>query len=270
MRQNNKKAVIIIPARMASSRFPNKPLCQIHGMSMIERVYRLAQANQHDAQVVIATDDNHLKDYAQAFGARVILTPSDCYTGTDRVTKAYEQLAQAGEIYDVIVNLQGDAVLTPPWVIDALIKQMIDNPSLNLATPCVLLSTPALYEFVSKKQAGSSSGTCVVFDKNYDALYFSKNLIPFHRNRTDIGDYCIYRHIGLYAYTPASLLELSNLEPTLLEKIEQLEPLRALENGIKIRMVVVDYKNRSHGSVDNPEDVALVEQIILQEGELAL
>lgn len=261
-----KKAIIIIPARMASSRYPNKPLCKIRGKSMIERVYRIAQASQYASSVLIATDDLSLKAHAEQFGAAVVLTSEDCKTGTDRVAQAYQSLQQQ---YDIIFNLQGDAVLTPPWVIDALLKEMLDNPAVETATPVVQLSGEALLKFVLKKQRGSSSGTCCVFDKNQDALYFSKTLIPHHReHQKNTQNHCIYQHIGLYSYTPESLKRWTSLEQTSLEKIEQLEQLRMLENGFKIRIVPVDYRNRSHGSIDNPEDVALVEAIIDKEGEL--
>lgn len=261
-----KKAVIIIPARMASSRYPNKPLCKIRGKSMIERVYRIAQASQYASKVLIATDDLNLKSHAEQFGAEVILTSQTCKTGTDRLAQAYEILQES---YDIIFNLQGDAVLTPPWIIDALLKVMLDNPAIETATPVVKLSGEALVKFVLKKKKGSSSGTCCVFDKNNDALYFSKTLIPYPReNAQEAQDYSIYQHIGLYAYTPAALKRWTNLEQTPLEKIEQLEQLRLLENGFKIRVVPVDYQNRSHGSVDNPEDVAFIEAIIDKEGEL--
>jgi 3-deoxy-manno-octulosonate cytidylyltransferase (CMP-KDO synthetase) len=240
----------------------------IKGMSMIERVYRLAKASQYASKVIIATDDLNLKAYVQSFGAPVVLTSSDCKTGTDRVAQAYEAL---NEFYPVIFNLQGDAVLTPPWVIDALLKVMLESSTIEMATPIVKLSGEALTKFVKKKQAGSSSGTCCVFDKNHNAMYFSKTIIPNHRdNKQDIDTYCIYQHIGLYAYTPECLKKWNTLEQTPFEKIEQLEPLRALENGMKIRVVPVDYQNRSHGSVDNPEDVAMVETLIENEGELVL
>lgn len=264
----NKNAIIIIPARMASSRYPNKPLCMIHGVSMIERVYRIAKASQHASKVIITTDDVNLKIYAEGFGAQVVMTSEDCKTGSDRVAQAYEQL---NERYDVIFNLQGDAVLTPPWVIDSVLKVMLEDPSIMLATPMVKLSGEALLKFVNKKRAGSSSGTSVVFDKNHYALYFSKTLIPNHRdNKQDIQNYYVHQHIGLYAYTPDCLKEWVTLDQTPFEKIEQLEQLRALENGIPIKVVPVDYHNRSHGSVDNPEDVTLVERLISEEGELVL
>lgn len=266
--QNSNQAVIIIPARMASSRYPNKPTCLIRGVSMIERVYRIAKASEYASRVIITTDDLALKAHTEKFGAEVIMTSIDCKTGTDRVAQAYEKLNTA---YKTIFNLQGDAVLTPPWIIDAILKAMLNDSTVPMATPVVKLSGEALAKFVAKKQAGSSSGTCAVFDKNYNALYFSKTLIPNHRdNKADIENYQIHQHVGLYAYTPECLKQMTQLEQTPLEKIEQLEQLRALENGIRIRVVPVDYKNRSHGSVDNPEDVALIESIIDKEGELVL
>lgn len=260
------KAIIMIPARMASSRYPDKPLCTIKGLKMIERVYRIAKACEYASEVFITTDDERLKSEAERFGALVIMTSASCKTGTDRVAQACEQL---NEPFDIVFNLQGDAVLTPPWVIDALLKTMIEDPSITVATPVVKLEGQALHKFVNKKQAGSSSGTCCVFDKNHNAMYFSKTLIPYHRdNKEYIDKYNIYQHIGLYAYTMNCLKQWVDLEQTPLEKIEQLEQLRLLENGINIKVVPVDYKGRSHGSVDNPEDVTAIEAIIEKEGEL--
>ena len=253
----HEKAVIIIPARMASTRFPRKPLVNICGKTMIERVWRIGKAV---GDVVIATDDLELKAFAESFGAKVIMTSPDCLTGTDRVAESSRLLGLKNEI---VFSLQGDAVLTPPWVISDVLKEMIADPSIQVATPAVLLTGKARADFVASKKAGSTSGTSVVFNKKKDALYFSKALIPYCREEANL-----YRHIGLYAYRADTLQKLSKLPEGILEKAEKLEQLRALENGIPIRVVTVDYHGRTHGSVDRPEDVAVVEAIIAREGEL--
>lgn len=254
-------AVIVIPARMASTRFPNKPLALIRNRTMIERVWQIGCAVKGAGEVLIATDDERLKEFAERFGAKVVMTSPTCATGTDRVAEAAMLLKQKHTIF---FSLQGDAVLTPPWVIEAVLEEMLADPTLPMATPAVRLAGQALVDFVALKKTGSSSGTSVVFDQKKNALYFSKSLIPYSRDEHSP----IYRHIGLYAYRGEILQHLSQLPEGPLEKSEKLEQLRALENGIAIRVVPVDYRGRTHGSVDRPEDVRIVEKIIDQEGEV--
>ena len=256
-------AVIIIPARMASTRFPNKPLALIAGKTLIERVWRIGQASGHANEVVIATDDERLRQFATDFGAKVILTSPHCLTGTDRVAEASLHFKQ----HTIFFSLQGDAVLTPPWVIEKVLRVMLSDPSIQIATPAVRLKGPALVDFVVSKKGGSSSGTTVAFNRQGNALYFSKALIPYDRNEAN-PDRPVYRHIGLYAYRAKTLRQLSQLPEGIFEKSEKLEQLRALENGIPIRVVEVDYQGRTHGSVDRPEDVAFIESVIAREGEL--
>ncbi len=254
---------IIIPARMASTRYPKKPMALISGRTMIERVWSIAKAVDCRQNVFIATDDPSLKQFAESFGADVLMTSPECITGTDRVAEASLSLPEQ----DLFFSLQGDAVLTPPWVIEEVLRAMLSDPSIQMATPAVRLTGKALADFAESKKGGSSSGTTVVFDKKWDALYFSKTLLPYHRDPFN-QERPVYRHIGLYAYRKKTLQLLSRLSEGPLEKSEKLEQLRALENGIPIRVVPVDYKGRTHGSVDRPEDVAYVESIIAREGEL--
>lgn len=257
------KALIVIPARMASTRFPNKPLAKIKGHTMIKRVWSLAKASSLADDVVIATDSAELADNVSSF-AQVVMTNENCKTGTERVA----QVAGHNEFqhYDHFFSLQGDAVLTPPWVIDDVLSAMKNNAA--IATPAVRLTGPARTSFIESKRAGSSSGTCVVFNQQHQALYFSKTLIPNCRDKD--MEYDIYRHIGLYGYAKEALLKLTALPETPLERVEKLEQLRALEQGMPIQVVLVDYRGRTHGSVDNPSDVLEVERIIEQEGELVL
>jgi 3-deoxy-manno-octulosonate cytidylyltransferase (CMP-KDO synthetase) len=257
-------AVIVIPARMASTRFPNKPLALIRGKTMIERVWRIATAVPHAKEVVIATDDLQLKSFAEGFGAKVLMTSPDCITGTDRVAESSYTLDDTHTIY---FSFQGDAVLTPPWVIAEVLQAMLKDPEIQMATPAVRLSGRAFSDFVASKKGGSSSGTTVTFNYKGDALYFSKMVIPYHRDEYS-PDRPIYRHIGLYAYRKPLLQKLSKLPEGPLEKSEKLEQMRALENGIPIRVIEVDYKGRTHGSVDRPEDVAFIESVIAREGEI--
>lgn len=249
-------AVIVIPARMGSTRFPNKPLAVIRNMAMIERVWRIGMAVPEASEVLIATDDLRLKGFAEQFGAKVVMTSPDCPTGTDRVAEVARITGRQG----IFFSLQGDAPITPPWVIGEVLKAMLADPCVQIATPAVRLEGKMLEEFAETKKKGSSTGTSVVFDKNHNALYFSKSLIPFRGP--------VYRHIGLYGYRADVLQRLNQLPEGPLEKEEKLEQLRALENGISIRVVEVDYRGRTHGSVDRPEDIAFVERIIANEGEL--
>ena len=257
-------ALIVIPARKGSSRFPNKPMAQIKGKTMIERVWRLAMASKLASKVLIATDSEQISNHAKKFGANVMMSPSDCKTGTDRVAYCAKQFQGK---HDIIFSLQGDAVLTPPWVIDDVLNTMLTHPEVKMATPVVKLQDAPLIAFAASKRSGSTTGTSVVFDLNNDALYFSKALIPVTRNVADNAQ-VIYRHIGLYAYRDDTLAQLTALPQTPFECAEQLEQLRALENKIPIRVVHVDYHNRTHGSVDEPDDIEVVEKIISDEGEL--
>ncbi len=258
------KAAIVIPARYGSSRFPGKPLAPISGKTMLERTWRIASAAGAD-MVVVATDDARITSAATEFGAVVVNTPSECANGTERVYEALNKLAQTP---DIVLNLQGDAVLTPPWVLHDLIDVMKRDRSVMMATPAVQLTVEQYKDLASEKARGIVGGTFVVFDKHNNALYFSKSPIPFLRSIEGATKPPLYRHIGLYAYRYETLKQYLQLPQGPLEEIEGLEQLRALENGISIRVVVVNYKGRTHWSVDSPTDVQRVEAIIAQEGEL--
>jgi 3-deoxy-manno-octulosonate cytidylyltransferase (CMP-KDO synthetase) len=253
--------VIVIPARYASSRFPGKPLKPIAGVPMLQRVWALGKSVAGVTDVVIATDDDRIMDFAGEIGARCIMTSPDIRNGTERVAAVLPELGSV----DVVINLQGDAVLTAPWVMQAVLTAFKD-PKVQIATPAVPMNTDTAIKFVEAKKKGEVGGTTVVFDLVGDAMYFSKSPIPFLRARAT--DHALHRHIGLYAYRPAALQKLVALEAGPLELAEQLEQLRALEHGIKIRVVPVDYKGRTHWGVDSPEDATRAEAMIAKEGEL--
>lgn len=269
------KNIIVIPARYGSTRLPGKPLVQIKGHSLLYRVWRLAKNARSIDEVFIATDDQRIQKHAQNFGAQVLMTSADYPTGTDRVFGAIEQLPQKPEI---IINLQGDAVLTPPWIIQSLIDALVNDSSTKMATLATHLTWVQYDDLVKSKTISKSSGTTVSFDKNGDALYFSKNIIPYVRNRPVVDDNNstnksnlmspVFKHVGMYGYRYDTLKEFVSLPQSPLEKVESLEQLRMLENGIKIKVVVVDVKGRSMWSIDSPEDVVKVEGIIEREGEL--
>lgn len=257
--------VIVIPARYGSTRLPGKPLAMIAGKTLLHRMWSLAMAVQQVAGVYIATDDERIQAHAESFGAQVIMTQVDIPNGTERAFHAATALAQQPEI---ILNLQGDAVLTPPWVIQALIDYMQTHPSVPLATTAVRMTHEQYLQMRQAKQAGAVGGTTVVFDKQDNALYFSKSIIPFLRQISDTARLPVFRHIGLYVYRYAALKQYLALPPTELEQVEGLEQLRALEHGMPIKIVQVDYRGRSHCAIDSQADIDYVETIIAKEGEL--
>lgn len=257
--------IIIIPARIGSTRFPNKPLAYIKGKTLINRVWDIAKHVNID-RVVVSTDSLDIKKHVEEFGGEAVLTTNKCLTGTDRTAETIKILNQP---FNIIVNLQGDAALTPPWIIEKILTVMQKDTSIQVASPIIPLRGKKLEEFILYKQNKDASGTTVVFDKNHNALYFSKNIIPAYQNTT-LQDIIIYRHIGLYAYKKDALLKLAGLPQSRLEQLEQLEQLRALENNIPIRVIEVDYKNRTHGSINSPQDITVIENIIDKEGELIL
>jgi 3-deoxy-manno-octulosonate cytidylyltransferase (CMP-KDO synthetase) len=255
-------AAIVIPARYGSSRFPGKPLAPVAGVTMLERVWRIARAVRQATRVVIATEDERILAHARSFGAEAVMTSPDCQNGTERVSDAVEHAAISE---DIVLNLQGDAVLTPPWVLEAMVDEMIADTAPDIVTPAVKLAGAALDEFVEQKKLRPGSGTTVVFDLKKNALYFSKTVLPHMRHE---GRASIYRHIGLYGYRKAALARYVALAPSPLEQTEGLEQLRALEHGMTVRVAIVDYRGRTHASVDAPEDVAVAEAIVAREGEL--
>jgi 3-deoxy-manno-octulosonate cytidylyltransferase (CMP-KDO synthetase) len=254
------KTVVVIPARWGSTRFPGKPLAEVAGVPMVQRIWALARAATGVDAVYIATDDTRIFDAAQSFGADALMTPEDCRNGTER---AHAAAALMDAPPDVVINLQGDAVLTPPWVIGA-IATAFDDPHVRIATPAVALDDRQLAALEAHKKDSPASGTTVVLDNKSDALYFSKAIIPFRRNPVAP----IYRHVGIYGYRRETLAGLVKLPEGRLEKTEGLEQLRALENGIPIRVVPVEYRSRTHWSIDSPADLSAAEDLIAEEGEL--
>lgn len=263
------RAAIVIPARYDSKRFPGKPLAKISGTSLLERTWRIACDVENIDSIIIATDDQRIVEHATAFGANVQMTDSKWTNGSERILQAL-QLQKL--LPDIVINLQGDAVLTPPFVISALLNAFLmdANEKYSVATPAVQLTKSQYRQMLENKSKGITSGTLVTFDAENKALYFSRSIIPLLRDdKTSNNDLVpVYRHIGIYAYRLKALNDYVRLAPTPLEIAEGLEQLRMLENGIAIKVVPVDYKGRTHWSVDHPEDIAIVESIIKKEGEL--
>jgi 3-deoxy-manno-octulosonate cytidylyltransferase (CMP-KDO synthetase) len=255
--------VVIIPARYASTRFPGKPLVQVRGASMIRRVVAIAAAAEGIDRVVVATDDERIATHVREFGGEAIITPETCRNGTERAHAAAQELEERP---DVVINLQGDAILTPPWIVGAVAGAMRADASLAMVTPATRMTRATYERFRESKARGDVGGTTVVTRPDGYAMYFSKGLIPAIRNPQD--PLPVKQHVGLYGYRLDILDRLISLPPSLLEEVEGLEQLRALENGIPIKVVEIDYRGRSHASIDSPSDVPVVEQLIGAEGEL--
>ncbi len=258
-----KGAIAIIPARYGSSRFIGKPLAKVAGVEMIRRVWSIAMAAEGVGRAVVATDDARIFDAVCGFGGEAVMTPESCRNGTERTHAAAVALGLGDA--DVI-NLQGDAVLTPPWVIGALAAELARDKTVRTATLATRMAPEAIDALRKQKSAGQAGGTTVTFDKSGDALYFSKAIIPFVKKPD--GAPPIWRHIGIYAFRAETLAEYVTFPMGPFEKAEELEQLRALENGVKMRVVPCDYRGRTHWSIDSPDDLTQAEAIIAREGEL--
>ncbi|MDU2063716.1 MAG: 3-deoxy-manno-octulosonate cytidylyltransferase [Sporomusaceae bacterium] len=232
----------IIPARYASTRLPGKPLAQIAGKPMIQRVYERAASAKLPQEVLVATDHEAVFAAVEAFGGKVIMTSPDHKTGTDRLA---EVAAKYPDV-DVIVNVQGDEPLIDPQLIDDLAAVFREDPALAMAT----LKTP-----LDATEYQVDSVVKVVTDLKGYALYFSRSQIPFHRSDPKAT---VYKHIGMYAYRRDFLLEYAKLPQTPLEVSESLEQLRALEHGYKIRVLTTDQQLIG---VDTPEDLLYVNKL---------
>ena len=234
------KVLCVIPARYASTRLPGKPLSMIAGKPMIQHVYERACQAQLPDEVVVATDNELVEQAVLAFGGKAVMTSPDHPSGTDR-------LAEVALMYpdvDVIVNVQGDEPMIPPEVVDRLAVVFKDDADLKMATMKVVMD---------EEDYNNPAAVKVVTDQRGYALYFSRSLMPYPRNKPE--GYKVFKHVGIYAYRRDFLLKYAALEPTPLEKAESLEQLRALENGYKIKVLESDFQGIG---VDTPEDLAAV------------
>lgn len=241
------KILCVIPARYASTRLPGKPLADIAGKPMIQRVYERAQLAKLPTETLVATDNLKVLETVESFGGKVMLTRADHTTGTDRLA---EVITARPEI-DVVINVQGDEPMIEPAIIDALAQEFTD-PALNMAT----VMTP-----LDPADQQNPNNVKVVVDKFGYALYFSRSLLPYPRVKTDLP---VYKHIGIYAYRREFLLKYAAMEPTPLELSESLEQLRALENGYKIKVLKTDFK---FIGVDTAEDLARVNELYRMAGK---
>lgn len=274
-------AVIVIPARFPSVRFPGKPLVALRGAtgtakSLVQRSWEAACRVPGIEAVWIATDDARIRDAAEGFGAQVVMTSSDCRNGTERVAEAAQALGLGAGA--VVINLQGDAPLTPPWFVTALVAAM--RPGVQMATPVLRCTRATLAHFLDDRRAGRVGATTAVFDRTGRALYFSKEVLPYTgalaaagpeegaAKGFDAGSALVpvFHHVGVYAYRPAALAAYAALPPGPLEALEGLEQLRFLENGWPVQCVEVEARGRAFWEVNTEEDVARVEALLAAEG----
>lgn len=253
------KTAILIPARYASTRYPGKPLVELTQpdgtkKSLIEMSFNCAQRVHNPCTVHVLTDDDRIADHARGFGADVIMTSSDCENGTERCAEAAHQIDA-----DLIVNLQGDAPLTPPWFIDDLIDAMANDPDAMVATPVLRCDAQTYAHFTADRKAGRVGGTTAVFDNRGHGLYFSKEVIPFIDPGKLPDPIPVFHHVGVYAYRPDALKRYMTWPTGTLETREGLEQLRFLENGHTVACVEVDGKGRVFWELNNPADVERIE-----------
>ena len=261
--------LVVIPARFASTRYPGKPLVSLTGAtgqsrSLIERSWRAAMQVEGVDRVVVATDDDRIRTASEAFGAEVVMTSESCANGTERCAEA---LSALGGWYDIVVNLQGDAPLTPPWFIEDLITGLRAAPDAGIATPVLRCDGATLDALREDRRHGRVGGTTAVFGQGGRGLYFSKEVIPY----TGIGydadaSTPVFHHVGVYAYRPAALAAYPGWPVGPLEQLEGLEQLRFLENGETVLCVEVEARGREFWELNNPEDVPRIEEMMTRMG----
>ena len=228
----------IIPARYNSTRLKGKPLAGINGKTMIQRVYEQAKKSRLLHRVIVATDDKRIFETVQGFGGEAVMTSKKHKSGTDRIGEAVKGLK-----CDIVVNIQGDEPFIPPGNIDMAVRALLDERKVNVST--------LAKRFDNEKEIKDTNKVKVVFDNNNFALYFSRSVIPFDRdnNKNKIK---YYKHIGLYAFRKRYLLKFTGMKHSALENAEKLEQLRILENGEKIKVVMV---RKDSLSVDTNDDL---------------
>ena len=255
--------LIAIPARYASSRYPGKPLVSLRGpdgeKTLIRRSWEAAMQVRSSDRVVVATDDARIRDHAQAFGAEVVMTSGSAQNGTERCAEVAAQLTG----FDMVVNLQGDAPLTPHWFVEDLIAGLADDAAAEIATPVLRCDGRALNGLLADRRAGRVGGTTAVFDAQMHGLYFSKEVIPFTAQPyADADPTPVFHHVGVYAYRPSALAAYPAWSIGPLERLEGLEQLRFLENGRRLLCVEVQVKGRQFWELNNPSDVAVIEAML--------
>ena len=261
-------AVILIPARYASSRYPGKPLVELRGATgvpkpLIQRSVEAARRVRGVSGVFVVTDDERIAQGCAPARVGVIMTSSECRNGTERCAEALPQLHEP----DLIINFQGDALLTPAKFVEALIAHMEQHPDAMVATPAMRLRPEELEALRREEAAGRVGGTTVVTDDRGRALYFSKRLIPhLPQWAADAALTPMKLHVGVYAYRPAPLELYRETPLSELETLEGLEQLRFLNAGIRVDVVEVETPPFAFRELNNPEDVAPIEKALAAAG----
>ncbi|MBC9246161.1 3-deoxy-manno-octulosonate cytidylyltransferase [Paracoccus sp. 11-3] len=259
--------LIAIPARFASTRYPGKPLVELRGASgqarsLIRRSWDAAMAVKGVDRVVVATDDDRIREHAEGFGAEVVMTSPNCRNGTERCA---ETVANLGLTPEIVVNLQGDAPLTPAWFVEDLVAGLRNAPKAEVATPVLRASGRMRADLIADRRAGRVGGTTAVFGHDKQGLYFSKEVIPYAAGEfADDEPSPVFHHVGVYAYRPEALAAYPTWDEGILEKLEGLEQLRFLERGRQILCVEVESRGRQFWELNNPEDVPRLEAMMQQ------
>lgn len=239
----------MIPARYGSSRFPGKPLVPILGKTLIQRTFENAQQIASLDKLIIATDDRRIAEHAAQFGAEVVMT-GDCLTGTDRLAEVLQNDFSYLKA-SAIVNIQGDEPLLDPHAVEEAIALLLNDPAASMATVVTPLKT--------EEEAFNPSIVKCVKDLQNNALYFSRTLIPSNKMQQFHLGNNYYRHLGVYVYRPDFLLQYQKLPPSPLQLAEDLEQLKVLEYGYRIKVAVADYAGIG---VDTPDDLKKIEQFL--------
>jgi 3-deoxy-manno-octulosonate cytidylyltransferase (CMP-KDO synthetase) len=263
--QSPTRVAILIPARFQSSRYPGKPLAPLVGAlgdvkSLVHRSWECACGVAGTVGVWVATDDARIADAVRDFGGDVVMTSSDCRNGTERCADA---VARLGDIADIIVNLQGDAPLTPPAVIETLVRALAADGDAAMATPAVRCSQSTYAHLVRDADEGRVGGTTVVANARGHALYFSKRILPYvPAAQAETAHRAVHLHLGVYAYRPDALAAYAATPPPDYELHEGLEQLRFFEMGRPIRVVALDPLDWDCIELNNPEDVPVIEAVL--------
>ena len=260
--------VILIPARYQSSRYPGKPLVELRGARgtpkpLIQRSVEAARRVKGVSGVFVTTDDERIADACRKFGVGVIMTSPECRNGTERCAEALASLHEP----DLVINFQGDALLTPPSFVEALIRRMENDQEVLVATPAMRLRASEVQALIAEEAAGRVGGTTVVTDSGGRALYFSKLLIPYlpaWAREAELSP--VLLHVGVYAYRPRALDLYRKAPLGELETLEGLEQLRFLDAGVPISVVDVEPPPFALRELNNPEDVVPIEAALSAAG----
>lgn len=239
------KTAVVIPSRYGSSRFPGKPLALIKGKPLIQHVLEQVKKCKNIDFIAVATDNKEIFEKVKSLGYEVFMTPESCKSGTDRIAFVAEKYLTD---YEVFINAQGDEPLIDPKLIDELAETLKKNQEIEYIT--------AAFPLKKEEEIKNPNNVKVVFDKEGTALYFSRSLIPYNRDNSNIK---YYKHMGIYGYRRKFVIEFSKTPVSILEKAESLEQLRALENGKKVKIII---SGKDSIGVDAPEDVLKVEKML--------